>query len=53
MGIGSELDVDFTPPDDFHAGYKYDLAHVSLETYRSFASIDSSNNVDYHSYRVL
>ena len=41
-GIGSKLEAHFTPPLD--VGCKYEVALVSLETYRSFPNIDLTNN---------
>ena len=41
-GVGSRLEAHFTPPIEFKC--RHELALASLETYRSFPSIDSSNN---------
>ena len=43
-GTGSRLDTKFSPPLDFRAGCKYEIALVSLETYYSFPNIEKSNN---------
>ena len=41
-GVGSRLEAHFTPPIEFKC--RHELALASLETYRSFPNIDSSNN---------
>ena len=43
-GVGSRLETAFSPPLDFHAGCKYEIALASLETYYSFPNIDATNN---------
>ena len=43
-GTDSRLETRFIPPLNFHAGCKYEIALVSLETYYSFPNIDQKNN---------
>ena len=43
-GIGAKLEAQFSPPLDINVGCKYEVALASLETYRSFPNIDSTNN---------
>ena len=43
-GVGSRLDAEFIPALDL-VGCQYELALASLETYRSFPNIDSTNNL--------
>ena len=43
-GTGAKLEAQFSPPLDIDVGCKYEVALASLETYRSFPNIDSTNN---------